>query len=590
MLARVFVLAAVTLSCLQPTVAADQESVTPDQVIDGYLHAIGAEKFPSITTFIERGEVQNTITNPNAANLGRLALPPALRQRERYENYFKTPNLRFTSTISENNQIIGIHGCDGKVTWYIDAELKRQEFTPKPDQEYDCAKGFRILTFPRRDEHTKVRLAGKKKMAGRIAWEIKIANAKSQGPDTYYFDTETYLLLRYERRGYSMIFSDYREVSGIKVPFNIIREDGYIRATITVREVQVNVPIDDARFVEPHPTNGSISLNPILPAPTVETRAAVPAAPQAPAPAVAPPQPAVTPPSTQLNYPNFITCTLAELESWVPDLRRMKPAPDQSDLQSLLEKIGVKLRDTAHNTPNLISREVVTGTAQGSAGSHREYDYLIVPHVEGTEISLNEFRADLKTGEKFQVDNVKPASQQAGQAAPVEMTRAREQQPPASDAGRQPLSQGFASSWVYFFPHNQMQSAFRYLGEQKLDGRRSVVLAFAQKPETVTSPGLFRYQGRSVPMYFQGVAWFDPSDFRILRIRTELLFPLPDVALQQLSADIQFAATRISSVSTILDLPKDVNVTSVVGGATVREHHTYADYRIFRTQSRILEP
>ena len=262
---RVLLLAAAILSCLQMPAIADQESITPDQIIARYLQAIGAEQFPSITTFVERGEIQNTITNPNLANLGRLSLPPALQQRERYETYFKSPNLRFSSTISENNQVAGLHGCDGKVAWYIDASLKHQEFTPKPGQEYDCENGFKSLSPLRRDEHTKMRLAGKKKMEGRIAWEIKVENPKSQWPDTYYFDAETYLLLRYKRRDHSVTLSDYREVSGIRRPFTVIREDGFVRATITVREVQVNVPLDDSRFLEPQPINGSISLNPVLP-------------------------------------------------------------------------------------------------------------------------------------------------------------------------------------------------------------------------------------------------------------------------------------------------------------------------------------
>jgi hypothetical protein len=43
-------------------------------------------------------------------------------------------------------------------------------------------------------------------------------------------------------------------------------------------------------------------------------------------------------------------------------------------------------------------------------------------------------------------------------------------------------------------------------------------------------------------------------------------------------------------VSTILFLPSDVNVISVVGGATVREHHSYSNYRLFGAQSRMSNP
>lgn len=129
---RVLALAAVMLSRFQTPAIAAQESVTPDQIIARYLHAIGAEQIPSVTTFVERGEIQNKITNPNLTNPGRLSVPPPdLPQRGRYESYFKSPNLRFNSTISENNLVMGVRGCDGKVAWYIDNSLKRQEFTPK---------------------------------------------------------------------------------------------------------------------------------------------------------------------------------------------------------------------------------------------------------------------------------------------------------------------------------------------------------------------------------------------------------------------------------------------------------------------------
>lgn len=579
MLRRILLLAAAILSCMHKPVLADQESVMPDQIITRYLDAVGAGRFPSVTTFVERGEIENTITNPNLANLGRLSTPPPLQQHMRYEYYFKSPNLRFRSTISEKNEVMGLHGCDGKVTWYIDGSLKHQEFSPKPGQEGDCENGFEELPRWLRDAKTKIRLTGKKKMQGRVAWEIKAESPKPQWPETYYFDAETYLLLRYGWRDHVVTLSDYREVGGIKRPFTVIREDGNVRVVITVREIQINVPIDDSRFVEPQPTNGRISLSPVLPPQTSETKAVIPSAPKGP-------EPAAAAPATQINYPNFITCAITELEMEVPELHGLKPAVDQTELEPLLKQIGAKLLDIAHNTPNLISREVVTDSGNGIGDKRWEYDYLILTRLDGGEIFLNEFRVDLKTGEKFQTDYVKPGSADAPQEDPADKTRAGDQ-PPVSEGVQHPLSQGFASSWIYFFPRNQPQSAFRYLGEQKMDHRRSAVVAFAQRPQAVPSPGLFRYQGRSVPMYFQGVAWFDPSDFRILRIHTELLAPIPDVSLQQLSADIQFAETRIPGMSSNLFLPSDVMVTSIVGGGTLREHHSYSDYRLFRAKSKI---
>jgi len=121
-----------------------------------------------------------------------------------------------------------------------------------------------------------------------------------------------------------------------------------------------------------------------------------------------------------------------------------------------------------------------------------------------------------------------------------------------------------------------------------MDGQRTLVLAFAQKPQSVLSPALFRYQGKTVPMFLQGVAWVDASDFRILRLRTDLLSPLPELSLHRLTADIHFVPTRLEEVPSVLSLPRDVMVTSEVGGGALREDHKYSEYRLFRSQSRVV--
>lgn len=121
-----------------------------------------------------------------------------------------------------------------------------------------------------------------------------------------------------------------------------------------------------------------------------------------------------------------------------------------------------------------------------------------------------------------------------------------------------------------------------------MDGHRTLVLAFAQKPGSVTSPARFIDQAKNVPMFFQGVAWVDASDFHIWRLRTDLLSPLPEVSLYRLTAEIQFEPTRIAEVSSLLSLPREVKVTSEVGGFTREETHKYAEYRLFRVRSRMV--
>ena len=86
----------------------------------------------------------------------------------------------------------------------------------------------------------------------------------------------------------------------------------------------------------------------------------------------------------------------------------------------------------------------------------------------------------------------------------------------------------------------------------------------------------------------QGIAWVEPSDFRILRLRTDLLSPVPEVALDRWTADIQFGLTRVEQLPAPLQLPHKVVVTATVAGTTIREIHEYSGYRLFRAQFRVV--
>lgn len=438
-----------------------------------------------------------------------------------------------------------------------------------------------------------------------MVWEVKVEDPKSPWTEHYYFDTGTFLLFGSSRTGLNTTYSDYREVGGIKIPFTTVHDYNNSKVITTIRELKINAPIDDARFLEPKPKNGLVPMNSgasaqtntsdktliTTPAPEIsnmgspvpndKSATAVTADLSKPASTVA--APGNTASVTEVNFPNFTSCNLAELQLAVPDLKGLKPASDQGELIALLDKVGAKTIDMARNTPNLISDESVAELVKGLPDMHHDYDYLIVTRTQGNVVGLNEFRVDVKTGDKFQTD----ALMRNDSTTWTELERASRNLT-SSRSGRPPSSQGFATSWVHFYPLNRSQATFRYLGAQKVNGHHTLVLAFAQKPESVLSPAIFQSQGKVVPMFLQGVAWVDPSDFRILRLRTDLLSPLPEVSLHRLTADIQFAATKIDEVQSPLWLPRDVIITSECSGTTLHEIHKYSKYRLFRARSRIV--
>ena len=76
-----------------------------------------------------------------------------------------------------------------------------------------------------------------------------------------YFDKSSGLLIRQVRYADTVVgpnpaqvdYSDYRDVSGIKMPFHLVISWTDGRTTINLQNIQLNAPIDAAKFAKPTP-------------------------------------------------------------------------------------------------------------------------------------------------------------------------------------------------------------------------------------------------------------------------------------------------------------------------------------------------
>jgi len=298
---------------------------------------------------------------------------------------------------------------------------------------------------------------------------------------------------------------------------------------------------------------------------------------QAPAATIAPNLP-------ETKFPNFASCPIAEIQQTVPETTHLKAAQDQSQLTALLDKIGAKTVEIARKTPNVVSHEVVLSERNGLT-ARADYSFLILQHATGTDSRVfDEYRVDVATGEKLQTDFAEKTAESA--AAPVPDLLLL---PPVTEPEQTgPTSQGFVSAWLYFYPTNRKQFEFRYLGQQKMNGRQTLVVAFAQKPGSVQLPAVFDYKGQTYRIFMQGVAWIDPVEFRILRLRSDLLSVPAALPLYRLSVDIHFAQISIAGAPSPLWLPSQAVITTNLVGSAVQERHTYSKYRLFLARSKIV--
>ena len=209
--------------------------------------------------------------------------------------------------------------------------------------------------------------------------------------------------------------------------------------------------------------------------------------------------------------------------------------------------------------------------------------YLILRRSEGSAARIDEFRMDEKGNRTVET---------------------------GLDKGLVATS-GFALSLVHFCTIVQRDSRFVYLGDQRVDGRDTYVLAFAQIPGEAHNPvTMIGKHGVTVHLLTQGIAWVDKSNFHILRMRTDLLAPQPEIDLEQQTTKIRFTEVRFGGVPVPLWLPLDVEVNLKFTGPTAKQYvlkseesptfgasdslfrniHRYTDYRRYSVSTKILTP
>jgi outer membrane lipoprotein-sorting protein len=157
----------------------------------------------------------------------------------------------------------GIQAFDGTKTWSVMPFMGKKDPEVGTDEDNKNAQDDADFDGALVDYKTKgntIELAGKEQVEGADAFKLKVT--KKNGNIEYdYLDAETYLLVKTEgkvkRRGTELdgetTFSDYKDVDGLMQPFSM--ESGAKempqKQKLTFTKIELNVPLDDARFAVP---------------------------------------------------------------------------------------------------------------------------------------------------------------------------------------------------------------------------------------------------------------------------------------------------------------------------------------------------
>lgn len=220
---------------------------TADQILDKYLQALGgAQRLNGLTSFVAKGTYTGFDTDERKVPI---------------EIYAKAPAQRMTIAHAQAGD--NVRTFDGRSGWAAtnNGLLPLLALT---EGDLDGAKFDANLCFPGgiKQDLSDWRSGFPSTSIDDREVEVVQGNTAGKTAIKLYFDRESGLLVRQVRYRDTAVgpiptqidYSDYRDVSGVKMPFRwtITWTDG--RSTTEVGEVQTNVPIDASKFAKPTPT------------------------------------------------------------------------------------------------------------------------------------------------------------------------------------------------------------------------------------------------------------------------------------------------------------------------------------------------
>jgi hypothetical protein len=223
--------------------AADKPAATLptlDQIIDRDIAASGGKTaIEKITSRVSKGTF-------DAAAMG-LSGPS--------EQYSKAPNKSYISI--DLGVALYKRGFDGAKGWVLDPQAGLRDLTPGEVAESKIDEDF-FLPLKLKELYSKLEVKDKVKVGERDAYLVEASTGKGK-PDKLYYDVQTGLLIRKDIERESsqgpiesqLVFEDFREVDGVKVPFLFKQSNPFITFTIKLTEVKHNVTIDDSKFAKP---------------------------------------------------------------------------------------------------------------------------------------------------------------------------------------------------------------------------------------------------------------------------------------------------------------------------------------------------
>ncbi len=222
----------------KPPEAKENAGPPADQLLDKYVQAVGgAAAIEKVTSRVMKGTI----------DFGGQSLP--------IDIYSKDPDRRISfAHTPDGDSVTAFNGHDG---WLGAPKRPLREMHGSELDAASMDADLHLATHLK-PMFSEMRVQGTEKIGDRETYVV-VGQREGKPPIQLYFDQQSGLLLRLVRFGETALgrlptqidYADYRDTSGVKIPYRwtLARPNG--RFTIQVSEVKQNVPVDDAKFAKP---------------------------------------------------------------------------------------------------------------------------------------------------------------------------------------------------------------------------------------------------------------------------------------------------------------------------------------------------
>jgi hypothetical protein len=213
--------------------AAERDLPAVDKVLERYVEAVGGrEAIEKLTTRVCRIEQTHDLnwTDPKV-------------QKVQMETYAKNPHL----IVWKEQKPTGdrLEGFDGKNSWHSEGgeTVIRKESIPLKQRFIFDPRGPLSVEY----YFPNLSVESIEMVEERECYKLQPEGLK-EAHFSLYFDVETGLLIRI---GHYWDIEDYREIDGVKVPFEIIMGRKGGSSTFAFKSIEHNVPLEDNIFAIP---------------------------------------------------------------------------------------------------------------------------------------------------------------------------------------------------------------------------------------------------------------------------------------------------------------------------------------------------